>query len=68
MGQDWRPNRAVSVELMADLLELVEQKAISTSDMAMRHKWVMVGGYFCVCFVLSLRSSEGLLADLEGML
>ena len=68
MGQDWRPNRAMSVELMAALLELVEQKAIVTSDTATRHKWVMVGGYCCVCFVLSLRSSEGLLADLAGMI
>ena len=26
------------------------------------------GGYFCFCYVLSLRSSEGLLADLESLL
>lgn len=28
----------------------------------------MAGGYFCLCFVLSLRSTEGLLAGLEGMI
>lgn len=68
MGQDWRPNRATSVELMAELLRAAELKAMACPDAAARNKWVMAGGYFCVCFVLSLRSTEGLLADLEGML
>ena len=40
----------------------------ATDDLQTRHKWVMAGCYFCICFVLSLRGSEGLLADLEGML
>ena len=33
-----------------------------------RHRWIMTGGYFCFCYVLSPRSSEGLLADLEGLI
>ena len=68
MGQDWRPNQAISVELMAQLLQSAEQKVILSSDIDSRRKWVMAGCYFCVCFVLSLRSTEGLLADLEGMI
>lgn len=68
MGQDWRPNRAISVELMAELLRAAELKAMASPDAAACNKWVMAGGYFCVCFVLSLRSTEGLLANLEGML
>ena len=68
MGQDWRPNKAITVELMAELMKVVEQKAVSSTNEAVCHKWVMGGGYFCLCYVLSLRSSEGLLADLEGML
>jgi hypothetical protein len=68
MGQDWRPNRAVSTELMVDLLENVEKRAIAASVEAERHRWIMAGGYFCFCYVLSLRSSEGLLADLEGLI
>ena len=67
MGQDWRPNRAVSVDLMVDLLENVEQRAVHATLESDRHQWIMAGGYFCFCYVLSLRSSEGLLADLEGM-
>jgi hypothetical protein len=68
MGQDWRPNRAVSVEIMGDLLENVERRALLATKEEGRHRWIMAGGYFCFCFVLSLRSSEGLLADLEGLL
>jgi hypothetical protein len=33
-----------------------------------RNKWILGGTYFCLCFVLSLRSPEGLMADLEGMI
>ncbi|KAI2502954.1 hypothetical protein MHU86_11459 [Fragilaria crotonensis] len=68
MGQDWRPNRALSVEVMEELLKAAEGKALSATDKESRHKWVMGGAYFCVCFVLSLRSTEGLLADLKGMI
>ena len=66
MGQDWRPNKAISVQLMTELLGLAELKALRGADLEERHKWVMADGYFCLCFVLSLRSTEGLLADLEG--
>ena len=69
MGQDWRPNRAISNDLMVDLLENVEQRAVVTTVEPERHRWIMAGaGYhFCFCYVLSLRSSEGLL-DLEGLI
>ncbi|KAI2498449.1 hypothetical protein MHU86_16033 [Fragilaria crotonensis] len=68
MGQDWRPNRAISVEIMEELLKSAEGRALAATEEETRHKWVMGGAYFCVCFVLSLRSTEGLLADLEGMI
>jgi hypothetical protein len=32
-----------------------------------RQKWILAGCYFCICFVLSFRSPEGLMADLEGL-
>lgn len=68
MGQDWRPNQAISVELVHELLQGCEKRSRSASVIKERHKWVLAGGYFCVCFVLSLRSPEGLMADLEGLL
>ena len=65
-GPRLAPNRALSVEIMEELLKAVEGKALTATDEESRQKWVMGGAYFCVCFVLSLRSAEGLLADLEG--
>jgi hypothetical protein len=68
MGQDWRPNQAIGIEIMHYLLAGVEERARVANSESLRHKWVMAGGYFCICFVLSLRSPEGLMTDLEGLL
>lgn len=68
MGQDWRPNRAISIELITEVLNTVEQRVWDATTQDDKFKWIMAGGYFCVCFVVSLRSPEGLLCDLEGVL
>ena len=68
MGQDWRPNQAISIELVHQLLAKSEGKARKATDGIMRERWILVGANFCFCFVLSLRSPEGLMADLEGLI
>ncbi|KAI2503871.1 hypothetical protein MHU86_10596 [Fragilaria crotonensis] len=68
MGQDWRPNQAISIGLVHELLRKTEERAKRERDLNGRQKWVLAGGYFCICFVLSLRSPEGLMADLEGLI
>lgn len=68
MGQDWRPNQAISIDLMHRLLTKAEDRARSATEAVDRHKWILGGGYFCICFVLSLRSPEGLMADLDGFI
>ena len=68
MGQDWRPNQAISIELMHHLLAKTESRVRQAVDVVTKHKWVLGGGYFALCFVLSLRSPEGLMTDLEGLL
>jgi hypothetical protein len=68
MGQDWRPNQAIRIELVHELLSSCERRAVESGSQPSQHKWVLAGGYFCICFVLSLRSPEGLMADLEGLL
>jgi hypothetical protein len=67
MGQDWRPNQAISLKLMHELLEKSEERAREADSAAGRERWILAGTYFCICFVLSLRSPEGLMADLEGL-
>ena len=66
MGQDWRPNQAISVALMGHLLEKAEERGWEAEGTQARERWILAGTYFCICFVLSLRSPEGLMADLEG--
>ncbi|KAI2489750.1 hypothetical protein MHU86_24838 [Fragilaria crotonensis] len=68
MGQDWRPNQAIGIQIVHLLLQRVEERARAAPTVEERHTWVMAGGYYCICFVLSLRSPEGLMADLEGLL
>ena len=68
MGQDWRPNQAISIELMYQLLAKTEDRAREAGDVLSKHRWILGGGYFCFCFVLSLRSPEGLMNDLEGLI
>lgn len=68
MGQDWRPNQAIRIELVHELLSTCEQRAVCSEEQKSQHQWVLAGGYFCICFVLSLRSPEGLMADLEGLI
>ena len=67
MGQDWRPNRAISTPLMLKLLSSVEARIRMSDHLEERCRWVMAGSYFCFCYVVSLRSSEGLMVDVQGI-
>jgi hypothetical protein len=68
MGQDCRPNRAISSALIVELLRLTETRIRDADSFEDRERWVMAGAYFCFCFVVSLRSPEGLMTDLEGLI
>ena len=68
MGQEWRPNQAISVEVLHRLLAKTEDRVRAALDTRDRSRWILRGGYFCICYVLSLRGPEGLMADLEGLI
>ena len=67
MGQDWRPNRAISTALVIKLLSRVEEKIRLATSSLSRLSFVMGGAYFCFCYVVSLRSPEGLMVDVPGL-
>ena len=68
MGQIWRPNQAISIKLVHALLSKIEQKVLDFQEPDEGVLWVTFGAlYVVVCFVVSLRSPEGLLLDLEGL-
>jgi hypothetical protein len=70
MGQDWRPDRAISPQLMQRLLARVENKIIDLQGDAnkdARHRWIYAGACFAISYVTSSRGPEGSLLDLEGL-
>ncbi len=68
MGHDCRPNRAISSELMVELLRWAEARTIYAETLEDREHWIMAGSNFCFCFLVLLRSPEGLMTDLEGLI
>jgi hypothetical protein len=68
MGQDWRPNKAMSTELVVKLLRQVAHRMETSLGSEEQFKWLSFGTYSVISYVLSLRGPEGLLVDLEGML
>jgi hypothetical protein len=63
MGQDWRPNTALSNVLMHKLLEFCESQYKAAESYDETAEWIVAGTYFATCYVCSLRGPEGLLVD-----
>jgi len=67
MGQDWRPNVAISTPLMIRLLIEVEERILQSEEDETKHDWIVFSTYITIAYVLSLRGPEGFLLDLEGL-
>lgn len=67
MGQDWRPDKAISTELLLAVLEVIEVNIKEEQDPVMKRMWITAGAYFTICYVVSLRGNEGLLLDLGAL-
>jgi hypothetical protein len=68
MGQDWRPDRAITPELMKFLMQKIEDRLEARNlEPAFRRRLIMAGAYFAFAYVDSLRGPEGLLVDLGGL-
>ena len=71
MGQDWRPDRAITNKMIHFILAKIELRvtqAEAARDNEARRRWLFAGGYFVICYVQSLRGPEGLLLELAGCL
>ena len=67
MGQTYKPNQALSHELLKAVIVLAEAKveeAVSEDEVA---RWITFISYMVITYVLSLRGSEGLMLDLGGL-
>jgi hypothetical protein len=65
MGQDWRPNKAISVELLLMVLVMADQKIEEATSLHKTDRWIVFHAYVAVCYVLSLGGCEGFLMDLS---
>jgi hypothetical protein len=67
MGQDWRPNKALSIELLLLLLESTELKIQESVSLNDKSRGIVFHTYVVVCYTCSLRGCEGFLLDLDGL-
>jgi hypothetical protein len=67
MGQDWRPNKGLSIGLYLRVLEEAELRIVGAPSPRDQNRWIVFHSYAVVSYVLSLRGKEGLLLDLEGL-
>jgi hypothetical protein len=67
MGQDWRPNQAMSTPLLLKLLSEVELRIDDAPSPRDLNRWIVFHSYVVVTYVVSLRGPEGLLLDLAGL-
>ena len=67
MGQDWRPNKGMSVDLLLLVLSEAEKRVEGAASVREVNRWAVFQTYSVVCYVISLRESEGLLLDLAGL-
>jgi hypothetical protein len=61
MGQIWRPNQAISIELVHALIARIEDKVMQSENLDEGALWITLGAYVAICFVVSLQGPEGLL-------
>jgi hypothetical protein len=67
MGQDWRPDEAISPRLVKALMRLLNDKVAQARNSEEASHWVTARALFTSLYVFSLRGNEGLLMDLQGI-
>jgi len=68
MGQIHKPNLAMSIELIIELIKKLEERLESAGDIEEVHLFSSVLTYVVISYVISLRGPEGFLLDLKGLL
>jgi hypothetical protein len=57
MGQDWRPNQAMSIDLLLKVLSETEAWIDAAETEQESNCWIVVNTYITVCYVVSLCGS-----------
>ena len=67
MGQDWRPNQAMSVPLLLATVQGIEDKIQGSPTSQELNRWTVLHTFTLVTYTVLLRGPEGFLLDLEGL-
>jgi hypothetical protein len=67
MGQIWRPNQALSTDLLLEVLRQVKDRIESSQTGSDENRWTVLHTLIVTTYVLSLRGPEGFLLDLSGL-
>jgi len=67
MGEISKPNLALSLPLLLELVEFTERKISDSDDYPDKHRWLVFLSYTVFSYVISLRGPEGFLLDLAGL-
>ena len=67
MGQTYKTNQALSHALLKATFVLAESKVEEVTISEELARWIIFVSYMVITYVLSLRGSEGLMLDLEGL-
>jgi hypothetical protein len=67
MGQDWRPDEALSPRLIQALFRTLDEKVTDADNPVLLSRWVTARSLYAFLYVFSLLGNEGLLADLKGL-
>lgn len=67
MGQDVRPDLAISMPVMKEMIRELDQMGREADEPARQNLIISVIAYSTICFCGSLRGHEGFLVDLQGL-
>jgi hypothetical protein len=67
MGMDWRPNEAMSLDLILAVLNQVEDCISDAPTSREKNRWTVFHSFSVVAYVISLRGTEGFLLDIDGL-
>lgn len=65
MGRIWKPDKALSLNLLMAVLDLSEQWRAKETSIHHKHTWSVFTAYVVVSYVLSLRGNEGFLLHID---
>ena len=66
-GVIWKPNKALSTELILKTIKRSEEKRMACQDKEERHRWTVFVAYIVLFYVISLRGSEGFFLNLKSL-